>query len=84
MRKFGKRLFTRLCKAVTADDRGLKRAVRLRLGRLFLFVVKGCFCRVFGEKCVQDVVILWFGCGGLCGEDGLLDVGFWWVDFLQS
>ena len=45
---------------------------------------KGVFAGVFWEKCVQDVVILWFGCGGLCGEDGLLDVGFWWVDFLQS
>jgi hypothetical protein len=49
-----------------------------------LLVVEGCFCWGFGEKCVLDVVILWFGCGELCGEGGLLDVGFWWVDFLQS
>jgi hypothetical protein len=46
--------------------------------------VEGCFCWGFGEKCALDVVILWFGCGGLCGEGGLLDVGFLRVVFLQG
>jgi hypothetical protein len=38
----------------------------------------------FGEKCVLEVVILWFGCGGSCGERGLLNVVFWRMDFLQD
>jgi hypothetical protein len=45
-------------------------------GPFFLFMVKWCFCWGFWEKCVLNVVILWFVCGGLCGEDGLLTIGF--------
>jgi hypothetical protein len=47
-------------------------------------VAKARFCRGLGKKRVFDVVILRFGCGELCGESGLPDVGFWLVDFLQG
>jgi hypothetical protein len=53
-------------------------------GPSFLFCGESAFLQGFGKKRVFDVVILRFGCGELCGESGLPDVGFWLVDFLQG
>ena len=80
MRRFGKRLFTRPCKdgrpRINAEDRGLKKAVRLRLDRLFCLWWKGVFAGGFRENSFLDMVVFGFGCGGLGGEGGLFVVGF--------
>jgi hypothetical protein len=47
---------------------------------VFLFV----FCWEFWGSACLGVVILWFGCGGLGGEGGLLDVSFWWGGFFAE
>jgi hypothetical protein len=41
------------------------------------------FCWGFWGNWVVNVVFLWTECGGLGGEDGLWEDGFWVGDFMQ-